>query len=158
MRHLLILIIVFSTIYISSCWQIYEDIGDKFAESVVESIVPVYAVEVFYLENGKWPGSQEELVGFCFQNKLDDFGNYWKSCEDFNLKELDDGSLEIAYKNTTYLSNGGSASYKGTIQIPKPSGDKKPVREEDIKADIEELKKLLMKNEKNLEHTASVRR
>ncbi len=150
MRQVLILIIIFSSICISSCCQIYEDIGERFAESVVESIVPVLAVEVFYLENNKWPCSQEELVDFCFQNKWDDPGNYWKSCEDFNLKELDDGSLEIAYKNTTYLSKGGSATYQGSIKISKPSGDKKDVRKE--------LVRLLMKKEENLEHLAPVRR
>jgi len=145
MRHVLILIIVFSNICSSSCCQIGDSIGEGIAqglaESLVELIAPVSAIEGFYLENDKWPSSQEELVDFCFQNKWDDFGNYWKSCEDFNLKELDDGSLEIAYTKTNHQSNGTSSTYKGSIKIPKPSGDKKAVRVE--------LDSLIMKKEEN---------
>jgi len=93
MRYLLILIIIFSTICISSCCQIGEAIvGEGFAQGLAESLteqiatqvvtqflVPILAVEVFYLENDKWPSSQEELVDFCFQNKWDYPGNYLKS-------------------------------------------------------------------------------
>ncbi len=142
----MIIILILSIICISSCCLIDDRIGEGIAKglayTIIESFAPVYAVEVFYLENNRWPVSQEELVDFCFKNKWDDFGNYWKSCEDFNLKELDDGSLEIAYKKSTYHSNGGSMTYKGSITIPKPSGDKKAVREE--------LDILLIENNKNI--------
>jgi len=154
MRQVSILIIIFFTTCTNSCCQIGDAIGKGFAQgltdSIVESIAPVLAVEVFYLENNKWPSSQEELVDFCFQNKWDDYGNYWKSCKDFDLKELDDGSLEIAYTKTIQQSDGISATYQGSIKIPKPSGDKKDVREE--------LDRLLMKKGENLEHLAPVRR
>ena len=139
----MILIIIFSTICTSSCCQIGETIGEGIAQGLAESlgelIAPVLAVEVFYLENDKWPSSQEELVDFCFQNKWDYPGNYLKSCEDFNLKELDDGSLEIAYTKTIHQSDGTSATYPGSMKISKPSGGKKDVREEDIKDIREEL-------------------
>jgi len=145
MRHVLILIIVFFTIYTSSCCQIDETIGEGIAQGLAEPLgeflAPVLAFEAFYLEKGKWPTSQEELVEFCFQNKWDDHGNYWKSCEDFNLKELDDGSLEIAYKKTIHQSQGGFVTFQGSMKIPKPSGDKKAPREE--------LESLLMKNGQN---------
>jgi len=146
MRYVLRLILVLFTIYMSSCFQFdknfEEGISQFLTGPILESTASVLAIEAFYLENDKWPSSKEELADFCFQNEWDDYGNYWKSCEDFNLKELDDGSLEIAYKNTTYQSNGGFMTYKGSITIPKPSGDKKAVREE--------LDRLLIENNKNI--------
>ncbi|OHB59681.1 MAG: hypothetical protein A2167_00680 [Planctomycetes bacterium RBG_13_46_10] len=130
----------------SSCCQNDESIRKEFAQvliyPIVESTVPVLVFDAFYLENDKWPSSKEELADFCFQNKWDDYGNFWKSCEYFNTKELDDGSLEITYKNTIHPSNGGSATYTISTKIPKPSGDKKAVREE--------LDRLLMKKEENI--------
>jgi len=148
MRYILRLILVLFTICLSSCFQLDKNFEEGIAQMVtgpiLESTTPVLAIEAFYLENDKWPGSQVELADFCFQNQWDDFGNFWKSCENFNTKELDDGSLEISYKNTIHQTNGGFATYTISTKISKPSGDKKETYKEDIKGLREELRKLQM--------------
>jgi hypothetical protein len=143
MRRLLVLIIIFSPVCNSSCCQIAESIAKGVAEGLSESLGELIAthvatqfislaltVEVFYLENDKWPSSQKELVDFCFQNKWDDPGNYWKSCNDFDLKKFDDGSLEINFTITAQQSDGTSTTIPSCLKISKPSGDKKVARQE----------------------------
>ena len=160
LRCVLLHALVFSVIATSSCRQIGACMAEGMAEGIAQSLAeslgealphlvlehfvpPALTVEIFYLEQDRWPGSREELVAFCRHNDWDSPAGFWESCCDPEFTETEDGSLEIAFTRTTQLREGGSMIFSGRTVLPVPSDD-----EEDLR---EGLERLLRREEENPE-------